>query len=513
MTDSNQPALNILLATADTAFVGVFEAQVKRLISWSVHLVHVADGQSALERLQKDPFSLLFLDYALPDINGLEVIQCIGQTSLRLPIIMLISQSEEPLAADAIKRGIFDYILKKEIASVNLNTVVQRALSVQHLLNEKKHLEELQNMKDEFLAAISHELRTPLTIILGHGELMTMERGDGLSSKQRVSVQNILTNTRHLIHLLNNLFEVRDFAKSVRFWHRENFSFLELIKKQVDAFRPMWTRKNIGFESSMGDDPLWMYGSPRRLEEVLENLLHNAVKFTPINGHIKLNVIREADNHIQLDIIDDGDGIPSESLPNIFNRFYQADQSLTRNYTGLGLGLSICKQIVEAHGGRIWAFSSGHRQGTRISFRLPILPQPTAITEVVATPIEKTFADKLVLLVDDDQETVRLMQDLLTGLLPHAQIRSVMSGKEALSFVQSRMPDLITLDIMMPDMNGIEILDAIRRMPQGRHVPILVVSAYPESIGVALEHGASGVCPKPFHIEELLSQMEKLVKH
>jgi CheY-like chemotaxis protein len=302
----------------------------------------------------------------------------------------------------------------------------------------------------------------------------------------------------------------------------------EIVSATIESLRPAADVKAIQIQARLDPDVGLVSGDPIRLQQVVTNLLANAIKFTPEGGCVKVKLER-ANSDALINVTDTGAGVSADFLPYVFDRFRQADSASTRKYGGLGLGLAIVRKIVEMHGGTVLAESSGEGQGASFTVKIPLLVLPH---------IEKSQANKSkrtgqahgkkavldypreinglrILLVDDDASTL----EMLTAVLTHggAQVRNSSSAAQALELFQEWKPDIMLSDIAMPEKNGYWLIARVRGLEQehGGRIPAVALTAYArvEDRARVLMAGFDMFVPKPVHLPELLSTLASLVKN
>jgi CheY-like chemotaxis protein len=216
--------------------------------------------------------------------------------------------------------------------------------------------------------------------------------------------------------------------------------------------------------------------------------------------------------HVQLKVRDTGRGIPTEALPYVFQKFFHVDKTLTRPYGGMGLGLAYCKEVIEAHNGRIWVESKGHGEGSTVSFLLPSMNEPVpSAAPTSPAPVRSGESKKTILWVDDNPNLLELVEYGFAGFPHPVNLLTAQGGVAALAQLKTDIPDLVVLDIMMSDMDGLEVLTRLRNDPQSADIPILVVSGYREAAKIAVEKGATDFCLKPFRLQDVLKKIESLL--
>jgi signal transduction histidine kinase/CheY-like chemotaxis protein len=343
--------------------------------------------------------------------------------------------------------------------------------------------ERLSALKDEFLATLSHELRTPLNAVLGWAAML--QRGVKDEETFRRGLETIERNARAQGQLIDDLL---DMSRIISGTLRLDVQLIEpdkVIEAALGTVHPAAVAKRIDLRVDVERGIGTVLGDPGRLQQVMWNLLSNAVKFTPTGGTVQVMLGRDGQD-VVIRVADSGIGISPDFLPHVFDRFRQQDASITRKHGGLGLGLSIARQLVELHGGTIGVSSPGANAGTTFTLRLP-LAEPEEAAEPSAPAASGTapqavqhgdLAGIKVLLVDDAEDTL----DVLQQILQHsgATIMAANSAGSALALLEREHPDVIVSDIGMPEIDGFELMRRIRRRSAGAGgaVPAIALTAF-----------------------------------
>lgn len=335
--------------------------------------------------------------------------------------------------------------------------------------------ERINELKSEFLASMSHELRTPLNSIMGFSDLLLHGKAGALNPRQQEFVGHVKGAADHLLALINDVLDVSRIEAGQVEIRREEFVAETTLGEIVAEVCGIATQKRISIHSPMGASRI--YADPLRFKQIAYNLLSNALKFTPPNGRIDVTVVSGEDGAC-ITIADTGIGIALEDQAAIFDKFYQVSSS-TAVREGTGLGLAIAKRLIEQHGGKIWV-ESEMGVGSRFLFTIPL----RSVSDVAETPdasIGDTEpgsykgADSVVVAVVEDNPASRLFMENL--LNPPFHVRSYQNGAEALRELAIFVPDVVLMDISLPDMSGIEVMKRLRSMGALRDVPIIAVSA------------------------------------
>ncbi len=382
---------------------------------------------------------------------------------------------------------------------------IEREQLLQREQAARAEAEKVNRIKDEFLAVLSHELRSPLNPILGWSKLLQTRKYDPEKSQQ--ALKTIERNAKLQANLIDDLLDVSRILQGKLNLSVSAIHLISPIQAAVETVRLAAEAKSIELEISLDPNPRLVLGDATRLQQVVWNLLSNAVKFTPIGGRVSL-CLELLENQAQITVVDNGKGIAPEFLPYVFDYFRQADSTTTRTFGGLGLGLAIVRQIVELHGGSVWATSSGEDLGASFTVQLPLKPMQPPNEPV---PNLRTDSPDLsgvqVLVVDDDADA----RDLIAAILDQfgAGVRVTTSAQEALATLKQFTPDVLVCDIGMPDVDGYMLLEQIRALPpgQGGLIPAIALTAYAGDFNQqqALQAGFQQHITKPVELEEVIT--------
>jgi signal transduction histidine kinase/ActR/RegA family two-component response regulator len=386
------------------------------------------------------------------------------------------------------------------------------------IADARRQVEEANRTRDEFLATVSHELRTPLTSILGWARLLKTRAVDAATLEKGIAT--IERNARTEAQLIEDILDVSRLATGQLRIVRTPFDLGDVVDAALETLRPAAAARDIGLHVRLSPDAMGVLGDARRVQQVVWNLVSNAVKFTPRGGSVEVRAERDGDD-VVLAVVDDGEGIPPEFLPHVFERFRQEDASTTRTHAGLGLGLAVVRSVVELHGGSVSAASAGKGLGARFVVRLPappvaeaqvFIPSSSSSSFRISAPTASDALRGLRVLVVDDEPDAR---DFLTMILSDrgADPRGAATVREALEALGPFHPDVLVSDIGMPDEDG---YDLIRRIRAGtgemRGVPALAVTAYAgaEDRRRAIGAGYQMYLAKPFEPDELIGAVSHL---
>jgi signal transduction histidine kinase len=458
-----------------------------------------------------------------------------------LPIIMLMKASVTSNTAPQLIRDLGNVtLLERPAPTRSVVSAVQTAIrsrqrqyqirdqmeAIRRAQDERQQLLESESaarqeaeragrIKDEFLATLSHELRTPLNAIFGWTQLIKMDPSDAEAISEGINV--IDRNVRLQTELIDDLLDMsRIISGKVRLDMRP-IKLPEVIDAALDSTMPTLLAKNIRLEKSIAPGVDRVNGDPGRLQQVLWNLLTNAIKFTPKDGTIQV-LGEQVDSHVEISVTDSGEGIAAEFLPQLFERFTQADASTTRNHGGLGLGLSIVRHLVEMHAGTIHAESPGVGHGATFRIQLPILAVNSAAGEprrdsgTFHGSTRSSDAQRLkglkILVVDDEPDARDLVRRFLIDCDAIPALAA--SAAEAELLVASFKPNVIISDIGMPSQDGYAFMRSVRR--QGSTVPAVALTAFArdEDRARSMKAGYQMHLRKPVDPAELIAAVARL---
>lgn len=421
------------------------------------------------------------------------------------------------------------FIRKYELSRVWL----KNRLKVEHIESEK--LRELDYSKSRFFANISHEFRTPLTLIIGPVEDLLQKKE---IKKFKTDLSYIQRNAKRLLQLINQLLDLSKLDARNYTIKTSREDIIPFVKQIVHSFSSMAHLKNIELETEIDprlknklrDEEVNFYFDDDIIEKVLSNLLSNSFKFTNDGGNITvvLSLSETEKDFLELKVEDDGAGIAADKLPHVFERFYQADDARVSPFDGSGIGLSLVKELVQLHGGKIWAMS---RPGEMTVFTCllplnknigsdseakkttPSYNAPVYVADEDAEENESVDdnAKPIVLLVEDQPDVRRYIHDRLTD---EYHVIEAKDGAEGFDMAKEKIPDLVISDVMMPKMDGFELCKALKTNDFTSHIPVILLTARAADADKlsGLENGADAYLIKPFNSKELLLRVRNLIE-
>ena len=367
---------------------------------------------------------------------------------------------------------------------------VQRELLQAALESEqraRRQAEAADRLKDEFLATVSHELRTPLSAILGWAAMLNMDELDEKTT--RVALSTIERNAKAQAEIISDILDVSSIMTGKLRIDARAIELAAIVRAAVDTLQLAARAKGLSLNVSLDGDACLVVGDPDRLQQIVWNLVSNAIKFTPNGGAAQVRLER-VNSNLELTVSDSGIGISKEFLPYVFERFRQADSSTTRAHGGLGLGLAIVRNLVELHGGTVAAESPGLGQGAKFIVLLPIATVPQIEqSEINLQAIDRVdlletdgkrpdLSGLRVLLVDDEPDTLEILRMILSQF--GASVRGAGSTPEAMNTFLEWKPDVLVSDLGMPEEDGYALIEKVRALKpeQGCDIPAAALTAH-----------------------------------
>jgi signal transduction histidine kinase/DNA-binding response OmpR family regulator len=452
---------------------------------------------------------------------GLVIVSIFASVLVSIALASRITRPLEELTAGAqrIADGSFDHRIAIEsndeiqILAEAFNHMTGRLKdNVQHLEESNKklatvneELKELDRMKSDLLANVSHELRTPLTAIKGYTDYILDRKLGPVSEKQEKGLVVVQKNLDRLSKTINALLDFSRMDMGRITLNIQPFNLLQLAEQIRTALRSEFEKRGLAFTTDIHPDIGPVIADREKISQVLENLVINAMKFTPEGGRITLSATRSQSSDrpaAEIRVADTGIGIPPSQIAKVFNRFHQVDGSTTRRVGGVGLGLAIVKSILDAHSTTI-SVESEEGHGTCFRFKLPFLDKVEAAREPRGGAQES-----LVLIVDDDDEIRQAVSAYLEeeGL----EVITASTASAGADLAARRRPNLILLDLLLPDRSGLDLLATLKSEPATRDIPVLVLSVADET-SQALSLGAAECLMKPVERRAVVSTVRRII--
>ncbi|MFL5347450.1 MAG: PAS domain-containing protein [Hyalangium sp.] len=432
-----------------------------------------------------------------PPLRGWLAVPLVGRNGRNLGLIQLSDRYDG------------DFTSEDEAILLQLARLAAVAIENARLIAESQAA---NRAKDEFLAVMSHELRTPLTAVLGWTQMLRTRRDD--VSVREKGLEVIERNARSLAQLIEDVLDVSRILTGKLTLHRKAVELAGVVQAAVEVVRPRAEQKGVTLAVELAAGVGQVTGDPGRLQQVFWNLLVNAVKFTPAGGRVEVRVER-GDSEWRVRVTDTGQGIRAEALPHLFERFWQADGSSTREHGGLGLGLAIVRHLVELHAGAVEAASAGLGHGATFTVRLPVpalLPEPERAGATESAVSTVRLDGVRVLLVEDAADA----RELITLLLRErgAEVNAAAHGREAMERLEAVLPDVLISDIGLPGEDGHALLKRIREWAEARDqwIPAIALTAYAgaEDARRAYRAGFQVHMAKPLEADALVESVARL---
>ncbi len=535
----------------------------------SYRLVRARSGREALKEVLDQDFALILLDVVMPGVDGYETATLIRERprSRQTPIIFLTANDfgvnyvfrgytvgavdylVKPVPADVLRSKVAVFVelfrrqealrkgqeeleskiaeRTKELATANIalsaeiderRKIEQERVQLLHREQAARvEAERANRLKDEFLATLSHELRTPLNAIMGWAHVLTQTSHDRDTVQRAAAV--IRQNATAQAQLIDDILDVSRIIGGRLVIESGLVPLRRVIEDAVDSLMPAASAKAIHVTREFTAD-LSVLGDRDRLQQVVWNLVSNAFKFTPKGGSVAVRLI-EVDGDVLVEVSDTGIGISPDFLPFVFDRFRQADSSMSRRHNGLGLGMAIVRHLVELHGGTVTVESAGEQKGTTFRLRLPkhVGEAPHEVTtpgRQMPEDLPFTDLERLngvhVLIVEDDADSRNVLALLLQRL--GALVEAVPSAKDAFERLTRRRPDVLVSDIGMPDEDGYSLIRRVRELNGGQRLPAIALTAYArkQDAEAAIGAGYDQHLPKPVAPADLIKAIKSVTR-
>ncbi|MNJ92557.1 Sensor histidine kinase TmoS [compost metagenome] len=496
------------------------------------------NGLEGYEKARELKPDLILSDLMMPKYSGEFLVEKMRHDSLckDIPIIILTAQVDEASKIRLLGLGVQDYLFKpfvteevlvrvrNEVRDYRARKLLQRELefkedNIESLARDvtfkNQELQRLSRLKDEFLATLSHELRTPVSVIFGYAEILSEEYED--KEVMAEAIEAITRNAKIQLRLVSDLIDISKSITGKIVLEPGETNLKSILDDVLDTAESAAKAKRIQLSVQLDSSlkPLW--ADSVRMSQIIWNLVSNAIKFTPVDGLVKVHAI-QTQGAVEISVVDSGKGIDASFLPYLFDRFRQQDGSVTRKFGGLGLGLAIVKHLVELHGGTVRAESAGLGQGATFIVTIPSYQSMASEDEKVlrgglAASQLADLKGRSILVVDDDSDTLQVVALILkrNGM----EVLTAESAADAQVILRDLIPDMLVSDIGMPEMNGYEFIRAVRESTTAvRHVPALALTAFAskDTEDKAVEAGFDVYLAKPIESKKLIQALSLLLQ-
>lgn len=495
-------------------------------------IVTARSGEEALRHVLQDDFAMILLDVNMPGMDGFETAEAIHARprSAAIPIIFITAyHADEMNRLKGYQKGAADYLftpiipqilrakvavfvaiarknieLRQQAAKLNQRTeeliTTNARLSIE--IKERRQAVRENKAKDDFLAMLGHELRNPLNAINSAVGVLGF---DGVDTESAARARSIITRqSRHLSRIVDDLLDLSRVMSGKIMLNRQPMELSSLVGSCIDTLKA--TGRTLDYDLQVDMLPGWIDADPTRIEQIVTNLLDNAIKYTAAGGAIHVLAIPQNDV-VLLEIRDSGVGIPANLLPHVFDVFVQGEKSLDRAQGGLGIGLALVRQLIELHGGHITAHSDGPALGSTFTVHLPRtepvsqqLPPPA-----VRTPLTRECS---VLLIEDNADGRDMMATMLKEF--GKRVLEAADGLEGIRLAVAAHPDFALIDIGLPGIDGYEVARRLRANPATAGIRLFALTGYglAEDQRRAMEAGFDLHLVKPVNFDQLLGAME-----
>lgn len=487
--------VNILLVDDQPGKLLTYEAILKDL---GENLVKASSAREALEQLLKSDFAVILVDVCMPDQDGFELVETIrehhrfSETAVIFVSAIQLSDLDHlkgyasgavdyvsvPVVPDILraKVAIFVDLYRKtrELARLN-DELEQRVLDRTNALMETQSaLKESDRRKDEFLAMLAHELRNPLAPMQNSLDLLRRLK---VEDPMVTTIEDILgRQLAQMTRLIDDLMDVSRINRGKLELRKVDADVRDILTNAIESARPAIDKANQTLVIDEPGETIVIQADPARLAQVLSNLLNNACRYTPAGGEIHLEV-KKADREITFTVRDNGIGMEADDLTRVFEPFNQATNSLYRGKGGLGIGLTLVRTIVEGHNGRVTAYSEGLGKGCEFVVKIPT--RGVIFAESSSEGDERSFMEhptRRILVVDDNHDAAQSLATLLTHF--GHEVHVAYNGREAIDRAKEALPEVIFMDVGMPEMNGYEAAQVLKSEPWGQNVLLVAITGW-----------------------------------
>jgi signal transduction histidine kinase len=463
-------------------------------------------------------WDLVISDWMMPGFGGRMVLDTLSSKRVPTPCIVISGTIGEEPAVEALKAGALDFLSKDK--PKRFVPVIERALREAEervrgeeirrrsvaLEMQNRRIQEANRLKSEFLANMSHELRTPLNAIIGFAELLHDGQVPAGTAQHKEFLGDILASGKHLLQLINDVLDLAKVEAGKLEFRPEKVEVQRVVAEITSILRTHLASKRVHLEHQIDPNIGDLFLDPARLKQIAYNYLSNAIKFSAPGARVILKIEPEGADMMRLSVTDEGIGISEVDQARLFVEFQQLEAGLAKRHQGTGLGLALTKRLVEAQGGRVGVESVVGKGSTFFA----VVPRRVEMLQEIVLPRvatrERRKGATSVLVIEDDARD----QDQLVTTLSHAgyDVDVATTGAQALAKWRSRPFDAVTIDLLLPDMSGLDVLGALQGDPRATGIPIIVVTVVPDT-NVLAGFQVHEVLYKPLNSNSLLDSLRR----
>ena len=476
-------------------------AKTRVLTKAGFQVIEAETGYDALILAAESLPDLILLDTKLPDINGFEVCRKLKENPLTYSIVILQTSASFIKTTDkiaALDGGADNYLFEP----IEPEELIANIIALIRLSYAEKEIREVNKRKDVFLATLAHELRNPLGPIKNSVRLLqNYSNSEELKNSELLEI--ISRQTNQMARLIDDLLDVSRISQGKISLQKNTVSVSDFVNAAVESSAQLIKDRGHTLDLEIAKNSLWIDGDHVRLVQIVSNLLNNAAKFTPSGGLIKL-IVSEQDSKLLIEVIDNGIGLESDQIDSIFELFVQHGKTEERAFEGLGIGLSLVKNLVELHEAEISVSSQGYHLGSSFKLKFKLASTPDKQLEQQEAAIKVPKISKI-LVIDDNIDAANTLSELLT-LIGH-EVKTAYSGRSGIELAKNTQLDIIFLDIGLPDMTGYDVAKELKTIPNTKNIYLIALTGYgTESDQImAINSGFNLHLTKPLDYEKIES--------
>ena len=494
----NHPLSDFLILNVDDTEAARY-AKSRVLSRAGFRIIEAANGEDAISLAKTEKPNLILLDTRLPDINGFEVCRRLKSEVETVSIAILQTSASFITTVDkinGIECGADNYLfepIEPDELIVNIKALLRLSLAEQDV-------REIDKRKDIFLATLAHELRNPLGPIRNSIKLLKALQ-TSFNTKEKELLEIISRQTNQMVKLVDDLLDVSRISQGKISLEMETLDVGGVVKAAAESSSNLITERSHEIQLDIPLESLWVLGDRVRLIQIVSNLINNAAKFTPSGGLIIVNVV-QVENSVYINVTDNGIGLENKDLENIFELFVQHGHTTERTHEGLGIGLSLVKNLANLHSGDIRVSSPGLNMGSTFTVILETISAPEKVDKSAGI-FPSAVATAKILVIDDNKDAANTLTELLE--LAGHEVRKANTGEEGLKIAQEFNPSVIFLDIGLPDVTGYEVAKMIRSIETIHNCTLIALTGYGTEADkqMALDSGFDLHLTKPLDYEKL----------